>query len=127
MSFCTYCGKQVADEAVICLNCGCQVKRFAQAPNVIQQPPVKHVFIEEKESSLAIWSKVCGAVSFFFGWFALGITAIVLAVCSKSDSDGEMSPSAKVGFVCGIVSTALSFVLIVLLIVLMSEFGSIVV
>ena len=40
------------------------------------------------------------------------VDAIILAVMSKDDTNGEMCASAKVGFVCGIVSTALSLVLL---------------
>ena len=26
MKYCSHCGKEIADEAVICINCGCSVK-----------------------------------------------------------------------------------------------------
>lgn len=29
MKYCTHCGKEIMDEAVICMNCGCQVKKEA--------------------------------------------------------------------------------------------------
>lgn len=112
MKYCTYCGKQIADEAVICLNCGCKTVN-ANNPTFHATANTNNIVIEETESSLATWAKICGIVSFFIGWFALGITAIVLACMSKEETGGEMSPSAKVGFVCGIISTALTFVLFV--------------
>jgi uncharacterized membrane protein YvbJ len=116
MRFCTYCGKEIADEAVICLSCGCKTQR--QKPFAYSQPTVEptQTIIEDSESQLAMWSKITGIISFFIGWFALGITAIVLANLSKEETGGTMSPSAKVGYVCGIVSTILTSVLFVVLI-----------
>ncbi len=99
------------DEAVICLNCGCSVNR----PYTASKP----ILAEESESQLATWSMICGVVSFFIGWFVLGVTAIVLAVMSKAETDGEMSPSAKAGYICGIISTILSFVIIVFIMFVM--------
>ena len=32
MRYCTYCGKQVLDEAVICVNCGCKVQEKNESP-----------------------------------------------------------------------------------------------
>ena len=120
MKYCAYCGKEIADEAVICLNCGCGTKnanRFV-APQVAQAQNC--VIVEDTEPQLATWSKICGIISFFIGWFALGITAIVLACVSKDETNGIMCPSAKTGFVCGIVSTVLSFVFLVLFVMLMT-------
>ena len=74
------------------------------------------VIIEETEPQLATWAKICGIVSFFIGWFALGITAIVLACVSKDDTNGVMCPSAKTGFVCGIISTVLSLLLFIVIV-----------
>lgn len=100
MKYCTYCGKQVADEAVICLNCGCSVCRV---PHMSVAAPV----CEDPTPATATWAKICGIVSFFVGWFVLGITAMVLASVSKDDTGGIMCPSARVGFVCGLVATIL--------------------
>lgn len=115
MKFCTYCGKQIADEAVICLGCGCKTQganHFVQQ-KVTAEP---NTIIIEEESQLATWAKICGIVSFFIGWFALGITAIVLACMSKDETNGTMCSSAKVGYVCGIISTILSFAILVIVV-----------
>lgn len=108
MRFCTHCGKQIADEAVICLNCGCETKCHPHT-----------AVIEIHEDSVppcATWARICGIVSFFVGWFALGITAIVLASVSKDDTNGMMCPAAKTGFVCGLISTILYSALFVIFI-----------
>ena len=112
MKFCTHCGKEIADEAVICLNCGCMTQ------NGNTYPPLQttaQIIVEETESQLANWAKICGIVSFFVGWFILGITAIVLACMSKDDTNGVMCSSAKTGYVCGIISTALSLLLFIVI------------
>lgn len=107
MRYCTHCGKQIADEAVICLNCGCETQ--FRSNNSI-------AVLEEEVSSTASWARICGIVSFFFGWFALGITAMVLANVSKDDTNGVMCSAAKTGFVCGLISTILYSALFIIFI-----------
>ena len=106
MRYCTYCGKEVADEAVICLNCGCRINGF-HAPNIQRPQPMPAVDTEE-DSGMATASMVCGITSFFIGWLVLGIVAIVLACLSKNDTGGKMNTAAKAGYVCGWISTVLS-------------------
>ena len=36
MKFCSKCGKQIHDEAVVCVNCGCSV---APLPSVVEDAP----------------------------------------------------------------------------------------
>ena len=112
LRFCSHCGKQIADEAAICLNCGCttQAGSHVGIPQQSQQ-----VIIQDDEPQLATWAKICGIVSFFTG-FAVGIVAIVLACMSKDETNGTMCSSAKVGYVCGIISTVLSALLIAVLV-----------
>lgn len=113
MKYCTHCGSEIADEAVICLKCGC---RTSKEHMLVSYTKTETNIESEAESDLATWSKICGIVSFFVGWFALGITAIVLACMSKDETGGVMSPSAKVGYICGMISTVLTLILFVLLI-----------
>lgn len=114
MKYCTHCGKELLDEAVICLNCGCQTTGSRSLG--ISAKTETPVVVAETESDLAMWSKICGIVSFFIGWFALGITAIVLANMSKDETNGVMSPSAKVGYTCGMIATIVTSILFVVLI-----------
>lgn len=112
MRYCKYCGKEIADEAVICLNCGCEVKpiKMPYANNTVNSDVP-----QENDNSMALWSMVCGIASFFIGWFALGITAIVLSNLSKKDT-GERCPMATAGFICGIISTVVySFLFVVII------------
>lgn len=119
MKYCTYCGKAIADEAVICLNCGCQTINLKRNSTFQATVNSDHIILNETESSLATWSKICGITSFFFGWFALGITAIVLAYLSKDETNGIMCPAAKVGYVCGIISTIVTFIAFVVIVALL--------
>lgn len=110
------------DEAVICISCGCSV-RGAVPTAVTYTPPVVPPSAETEEPSTATWSKILGILSFFVGWFALGITAMVLAYLSKDDTGGTMCPSARVGHICGLISTILSGVLFVILIAVFASSG----
>ena len=121
MKFCTYCGKEIADEAVICLSCGCKTQNANSFVPLKATAPSQQILIEETEPQLAIWAKICGIVSFFIGWFALGITAIVLACMSKDETNGVMCSSAKVGYICGIISTVLSFILFITIVAVITS------
>ena len=67
---------------------------------------------------MATAAMICGIASFFIGWLVLGIVAIVLACLSKNDTGGKMNTAAKAGYVCGWISTALSIVVIFLIVAL---------
>ena len=121
MKFCAYCGKEIADEAVICLSCGCKTQKANSFVPLQATVPSQQILIEETEPQLAIWAKICGIVSFFIGWFALGITAIVLACMSKDETNGVMSSSAKVGYIYGIISTVLSFVFFIIIVAVITS------
>lgn len=121
MKFCTYCGREIADEAVICLGCGCKTQKANSFVSPQVTTPSQQMLIEENEPSLATWAKICGIVSFFIGWFALGITAIVLAYMSKDETNGVMCSSAKVGYVCGIISTVLTLILFIVIIAVITS------
>lgn len=66
MKFCTYCGKEIADEAVICLSCGCKTQKANSFVPLQATVPSQQILIEETEPQLAIWAKICGIVSFFY-------------------------------------------------------------
>ena len=59
--FCTYCGNEVNDNAVVCVKCGCQI------------PRVQHVLHDTtEEKSVAHVSIVFGILGIVFAWlFAL--------------------------------------------------------
>lgn len=113
MKYCAHCGRQIEDEAVICLNCGCLVSPSAKKGDA---DPIFMARQNNNHSDLAKWSLICGIVSFFVGWFALGITAMVFANISKEDTGGVMCPRAKAGFYCGLVSTVIYLAVFVIIV-----------
>lgn len=123
MKYCRHCGNEVADEAIICLKCGCKteyrsVTYSSATPYATVQSPAE---VTTDETTLGTASMWCGIGSFFIGWFALGITAMVLAQMSKEDNGNALSSHAKVGFTCGLISTILSVVLIIPLIIVLTS------
>lgn len=90
MKFCSKCGKEIMDEAVICPNCGCSVKERAETVKVTEVPK------QAKTASLL------GILSILL-LAPLGIPAIILANKSKEKTGGIMCKQAKTGFVCGII------------------------
>lgn len=128
MKYCSHCGNELLDDAVMCMNCGCRSRvirsALATASNITQSNLTSNAFYPKDKSRLAIWSEITGITSFFIGWFALGITAVILAYLSKKETGGKLCSSAKVGFVCGIVSTALSFFVILCIMSFLSSISS---
>ncbi len=78
MKYCTYCGKEIADEAVICTECGCAVNHISNE-NLLQQLSTK------LHTNAIIWividalQIICGI---FINWFILivGILNIISSV-----------------------------------------------
>ncbi len=98
MKYCTKCGKEIMDEAVICPGCGCPT-----AGTALQQSAVPRK---------AKTARLFGILSLVL-LAPFGIPAIVLAVQSKKETNNQMCGPAQAGFVCGIIG--LSFWAIALL------------
>lgn len=101
MKYCPNCGREMQDTDVFCSNCGYS--------HSVAQP--------KKESTNALLSMIFGILSFVVGGLVLSIPAIILARVSAKETGGEMNMQAKAGFICGVASTVLH-VLGVLLIIL---------
>lgn len=75
MSFCTKCGKEVHDEAVICVNCGCPLEK------------VNKKAANGGEDGLAIAAKVFLIIGCIAqGWLLLPLAwclPITISVCNK--------------------------------------------
>lgn len=91
MKYCTKCGKEVHDEAIICPGCGCRIEAD-KAPQING----------DQKSDKARTSKILGILALLILW-PLGIPAIVLANSSKSETGGVLSKDAKTGLICGII------------------------
>ena len=90
MKYCSKCGKEIMDEAVICPGCGCAIKEEVK-PVVTTEVP--------KQAKTA---SVFGILSIVL-FAPLGIPAIILANKSKEKTGGVMCKQAKTGFICGII------------------------
>ena len=82
------------------------------------QPNGEVINGEPKESGKAKASMICGIIGLIlcaigciccigYAGVPLAIIAIVLAMMSKSETDGELSGAAKAGLVCGIIGLVL--------------------
>ena len=65
MKYCTHCGAELLDEAVLCPKCGCWVNNDGNKPNEVTRP---------KLSSLALAGFILSVVSIVFAIFFLAIT-----------------------------------------------------
>ena len=122
MKFCSFCGAQVADNQTFCAKCGKPVNNSqtagaaqysapvrAQAPAPVPAAPEA----AEKKSGMAKASKVLGILGFFLG-LSYSILALVLAVCSKTDTDGIETKDARVGRICAIVNICIKAAMILI-------------
>ena len=69
--FCSKCGKEIFDEAVVCPNCGCMVKDFSQIKNRDNTENQKINEYGEKQG-LAIAALACG--------FLIPIVGLILGI-----------------------------------------------
>lgn len=106
MKFCTKCGKEIMDEAVICIHCGCSVtKEPAVMPTANQPAKQKHT------------SMILGIIGIVCAWlFALAghivsIIGIVLGVKEYKET-GKMTGLVLsiIGEVCSIFSSIIGAV-----------------
>lgn len=91
--FCSHCGKEVVDDAVICTNCGrvIDVKRYNEA--------VKST--EKRNSGLSVAARifmVLGCIVNFFVFWAYG-TGILMAITDSVDSFWGAIPIALLSLV----------------------------
>lgn len=106
--YCSVCGKEILDEAVICPNCGCMVKKDAQFTPLNKQEVTKKTHA----------SVVLGIVGIVFAWiFALvghitSIIGIVLGVKEYKENEKITGLALSiVGEVCSIFSSIIGAVI----------------
>ncbi len=102
--YCTKCGKQINDDAVICVNCGLPTRKF----NQVAQP--NYAFDERKTNALGVAGFIVSLLSLWFGVLfcissIVGITlsAVGLAKANKYKPSGL----ATAGLIFGIISFVL--------------------
>ena len=103
--FCTKCGKEIADEAVICIGCGCAVKNS------------KNVSAVQKTEDKTQTAVILGIVGIVFAWlFALvgHITSVIGIVLGIRDYKATNKMTGLVlsiiGEVCSIFSSIIGAV-----------------
>ena len=90
MKFCSKCGKEILEEAVICPGCGCAVEGTQQTP------PTKQIPKSAKRARLFGILELLLLAPF-------GIPGIIYANKSKAETGGVMCGAAKAGLVCSII------------------------
>ena len=101
--FCTHCGAEIDNRAVICPHCGCATENYyRQAQPHAEQRENKPVNI------LAIVGMVLGILSFWLGFLycILPIVALILSICSfkKVKQLNSVRGFAIAGLVTSIIS-----------------------
>ncbi|MDE5766576.1 MAG: zinc-ribbon domain-containing protein [Clostridia bacterium] len=128
MKFCTHCGKEVMDDALICPNCGCSVQydetpQGAAAPNA-PQPQYRAPAPVDNYSTMSI----IGLVLSFFTAF-VGLIISVMAYNEAKNTGSLKSQSmAKAGIIIGAVEMGLGvlgvIIYIIAIIAFVGSFGA---
>ena len=127
MKFCTHCGKEVMDDALICPNCGCSVQ-YDETPQgdapkfTAPQPP--HIAPVDNYSTMSI----LGLVLSFFTAF-VGLIISVMAYNEAKNTGSLKSQSmAKAGIIIGAVEMGLGvlgvIIYIIAIIAFVGSFGA---
>lgn len=98
MKYCTHCGSEIMDEAVICVHCGCAVENSS---------------VKKDEEMLEYANKAWtyALIGIFFAVFS--IPALVYASKSKSKNNDKFCKKAKEAFITAIIELILwSFLLL---------------
>ncbi len=84
MKFCTYCGKEIMDEAVICVHCGCPV---AARTTRVTQEVVLHTLANRLTINGILWIciGVCQCLIGYFLYWWVGIVGIVNIISAIAD------------------------------------------
>lgn len=108
MKFCTHCGKQVLDDAIICPACGCSVQYDGKSKTTSGQPTVTPVYsapVNDTYSALSIAGFVC---SFF-----TTIVGLVLSIVAFNEAKRTGSQKSKSMSTAGIIISAIELGLVV--------------
>ena len=103
--YCSVCGKEINDNAVICTGCGCSVKRPASQDEA------------KKESTKTSASLILGIAGIIFAWFfalvghILSVTGIILGIKEYKTTEKMTGLVLSIiGEVCSIFSSIIGAV-----------------
>lgn len=125
MKFCTHCGKEVLDDAVICPNCGCSVQydetpQGAAAPQFTAPQP-QHTAPADTYSTMSILGLV---LSFFTALVGLIVSILAFNEAKRTGSTKSQS-MAKAGIIISAVEIGLGVLVgIIYIIVFLAALGS---
>ena len=74
--FCSKCGKEIADEAVVCPNCGCATRNSYSTKN--------NVTVESQEQNLVSSINNLGTLSLVFAFF-IPIVSIIFMIFGEDN------------------------------------------
>ena len=107
--FCSVCGKEVMDEAVICPNCGCMIKKDSIKSN-------GNPFASGKKASVSV---ILGIIGIVFAWlFALvghivSIIGIIFGIKEYRETEKMIGLILSIiGEVCSIFSSIIGAVVV---------------
>ena len=106
--YCSKCGKEVSDEAVVCIHCGCLIKE-EQLYNKAK---------ERKINALCLTGFILAIVSFLISLCGI-IATIAIILCrigvSQAKRDGDkLIELGSIGFMLGVVSFLFTIVMLML-------------
>lgn len=109
MKYCSNCGKEISDNAIICVHCGCAVSKAA-----VVEAQVKRFNV------LGLVGFIISVVSFFVTLYGITpILGIIFSAVAMKQANNPSSPKGKGFAIAGLVLSivALIYVIIVVLII----------
>lgn len=111
---CKKCGASMTDGSLFCPACGARVEK--EEPVKAAEACAASVADKARMQNFSVASMVLGILGMVFPFFVLSILAIVFGCVSGKLNGGRKNGMATAGFVLGIVSLALSVLVIVFII-----------
>jgi uncharacterized membrane protein YvbJ len=108
MKYCSHCGKELLDEAVVCPNCGCPVENYQQQNQTYNQQTY------QSYSGLSIVGLIFSFISPLIGL----ILSIVANNIAKNEFDQKSAGLAKTGIIISAVLMAIEFVIAIIVVAL---------
>lgn len=103
--FCYNCGKELSDEAVICVHCGAPTKNFS-AKNAVGVAP----YTEIKRNGLGIAGFTVGLASMYFGAYLCIVSIVGLILSLAAVANRKKYTSGNGLAVAGLILSVISLI-----------------